>query len=101
MYINEGPHISVIGDYLEPVDDGEKFLNASKKLKKPMVVLKSGKTAAWQKVAQSHTAALARNGLILEGILNPYGILRADSTEDFLIRQRYFFILAFLKENRC
>lgn len=81
-FVNEDPNVSVISVYLEGVKDGRKFLRTIKDLKKPMVVLKSGRTKLGQKAAQSHTAALAGDDKIWDGVLKQHNILRAESTED-------------------
>ena len=48
--------------YLEDMGDGQEFLkvckNITKKLKKPVLVLKSGRSPEGAKAAMSHTGAL-------------------------------------------
>jgi len=81
-FVNEDSNVSVIAAYLEGVKDGRKFLKTIKDLRKPMVVLKSGRTKLGEKAAQSHTAALAGNDKIWDGVLRQNSIFRAESTED-------------------
>ena len=81
-YLNEDSHTTAVACYLEDVTDGEKFLKTVRELRKPLVVLKGGRTSAGQKAAMSHTAALAGNAKIWEGVLKQHGVFQAETTED-------------------
>ena len=52
--------------------------------KKPIVVLKAGRTSAGAKAASSHTGALAGNDKIYEDVLRQSGVIRARSLRDLL-----------------
>jgi acyl-CoA synthetase (NDP forming) len=52
--------------------------------KKPIVVLKAGRTSAGAKAASSHTGALAGNDKIYEDVFNQSGVIRARSLRDML-----------------
>jgi len=76
----------VIVMYLEDMGDGQEFLkvskNITKKLKKPIFVLKSGRSAAGAKAAMSHTGALMGSDKIYDALLRQSGAIRVDSMEE-------------------
>src|SRR6185437_3060305 len=62
------------------------FAEAAKRVskKKPVIVLKAGRTSAGAKAASSHTGALAGNDKIYEDILRQSGVIRAPGLRDML-----------------
>lgn len=76
----------VIVMYLEDMGDGQEFLkvskNITKKLKKPIFVLKSGRSAAGAKAAMSHTGALMGSDKIYDALLLQSGAIRVDTMEE-------------------
>ncbi len=76
----------VIVMYLEDMGDGQEFLkiskNITKKLKKPIFVLKSGRSTAGAKAAMSHTGALMGSDKIYDALLRQSGAIRVDSMEE-------------------
>jgi acetate---CoA ligase (ADP-forming) len=75
----------VIGMYLEGIKDGEKFLKVASQvsLKKPIIILKAGKTAKTQIAIASHTGALAGSDEITSVAFEKAGVIRADDLEEF------------------
>jgi len=67
--------------YIETFKNGREFFNTAKEInrKKPIVVLKAGRTEAGAKAAALHTGALATNDSVVEGVLRQLGIIRAYS----------------------
>lgn len=76
----------VIVMYLEDMGDGQEFLKVSKNitkvLKKPIFVLKSGRSAAGAKAAMSHTGALMGSDKIYDALLRQSGAIRVDTMEE-------------------
>jgi acyl-CoA synthetase (NDP forming) len=60
-YLADDPETKAIGAYIEGIKDGRRFLASlrASAAKKPVVVLKGGRTTAGGRTAASHTAALA------------------------------------------
>jgi len=60
-YLENDPETEIIVVYLEGVKDGRRFLEVARKItpKKPIVVIKAGKSAAGAEAAKSHTGSLA------------------------------------------
>src|SRR5581483_10596347 len=69
--IDEDPNTNLIAQHCEDLKDGRAFAEAAKRVakKKPVVVLKAGRTSAGAKAASSHTGALAGNDKIYEDVL--------------------------------
>ena len=76
----------VIVMYLEDMGDGQEFLkvckNITKKLKKPVLVLKSGRSPEGAKAAMSHTGALMGSDEIYDAVLKQSGAIRVDTMEE-------------------
>jgi acetyltransferase len=71
--------------YLEDIKDGQKFAETAAKLaeKKPLIVLKAGKTRAGQKAVSSHTGSLAQDSAIAEAVFEKTNIIEAKTIEEF------------------
>lgn len=76
----------VIVMYLEDMGDGQEFLkvckNITRKLKKPILVLKSGRSPEGAKAAMSHTGALMGSDEIYDALLKQSGAIRVDTMEE-------------------
>ncbi len=83
-YLSRDANTEVIGMYLETLQKGRSFYEISRKVtqKKPIIVLKSGRTQEGQKSASSHTGALATDHRIFTGMAKQARIhLVADEIE--------------------
>jgi acyl-CoA synthetase (NDP forming) len=76
----------IIAQHCEDLKDGRSFAEVAKRVskKKPVVVLKAGRTAMGARAASSHTGALAGNDKIYEDVLRQSGVIRARSLRDLL-----------------
>lgn len=76
----------VIVMYLEDMGDGPEFLRVcrdiTKRLKKPVLVLKSGRSPEGAKAAMSHTGALMGSDEIYDALLKQSGAIRVDTMEE-------------------
>jgi acetyl coenzyme A synthetase (ADP forming)-like protein len=72
--------------YLETVVDPQRFRQIAERVgsKKPVVVMKGGRTVAGQSAAGSHTAALATNETAVDALFKQCGVIRANALEEFL-----------------
>jgi len=84
-YLAGDEKTKVIGMYLEGIKDGKKFIEAAAIVsrKKPIVILKAGKTEKSQKAISSHTGALAGSDEITSAVFEKCGILQAQNLEQF------------------
>jgi 4-hydroxybutyryl-CoA synthetase (ADP-forming) len=78
----------VIVMYIEDIHDGHKFINICKQItkrnsiKKPVLVLKSGRSARGAKAAMSHTGALMGSDEVYDAALRQAGAIRVDTMEE-------------------
>ena len=75
----------VLGFYLEDLVEARCFLRALDKIsdRKPVVVLKGGRTAAGARAVASHTGALAGSGRVADGVWRQFGVHRARDDQQF------------------
>lgn len=83
-YCLEDPHTKAVAMYIEGVKDGKKFLETARKAakRKPIVLLKGGKSERGGKAVASHTGSLAGSAAVFEAALRQAGVFSAESVED-------------------
>ena len=83
-YLAEDAETKVIAMYLEAIRDGRRFLATAKRVveKKPVIVLKSGRSEAGAKAAASHTGTLAGDDKIYDAAFKQCGIIRVSYFEE-------------------
>lgn len=82
-YFEQDPNTQVIAAYIEGIKDPARFQKVLESRKKPLVVLKSGRTPRGRVAAESHTKSLAGSDAIYSSLLKRYGVCRADTIEEF------------------
>lgn len=82
-YLSKDKNTKSICLYIESIKEnkGIKFVEACQKCEKPIFAFKAGKSKAGQKAAKTHTAALATDEKIYEGIFKQAGVIECDSIE--------------------
>lgn len=82
----DNPEVGVIGLYLESFADAEAFLRTAAEVKrrKPIVLLKGGRTRAGSLAAASHTGSLAADDAVVDQLLRQHGVVRAQGEDEFL-----------------
>ena len=100
-YFEQDENTSIIAQHLEDLKDGRSFAEVAKRVskKKPIVVLKAGRTSMGARAASSHTGALAGNDKIYEDVFKQSGVIRARSLRDLLDFARGIPILPTPKGN--
>lgn len=83
-YFVDDPDTDVILGYIEDVVDGRRFLEVAGKATrvKPIILIKSGGTAAGARAASSHTGALAGSEVAFNAAFRQTGIIRAAGIQD-------------------
>lgn len=91
-YLAGDEQTAIIGLYLEDVRDGRKFLEKAKAAarKKPVLLIKGGRTAAGARASASHTASLAVQDAVFEGAIRQAGVIRVFSIDEFVRTLRGF-----------
>ena len=76
----------VIAQHCEDLKDGRAFAEVAARVskKKPIIMLKAGRTSAGALAASSHTGALAGNDKVYEDVLKQCGVIRARSLREML-----------------
>jgi acetyl coenzyme A synthetase (ADP forming)-like protein len=85
-FFEQDENTQIIAQHCEDLKDGRSFAEVAKRVskKKPVVVLKAGRTAMGARAASSHTGALAGNDKIYEDVFKQSGVIRARSLRDLL-----------------
>ncbi len=86
IFFEQDDNTQIIVQHCEDLKDGRAFAEVARRVtkKKPVVVLKAGRTSAGAKAASSHTGALAGNDKIYDDVLRQSGVIRARSLRDML-----------------
>jgi len=94
--LGEDERTDVILGYVESIDDGAKFMRVARRVtkKKPVLILKSGRTAAGARAASSHTGSLAGSDAAYEAAFKQCGVIRARSVTEF-----FDYVLAFSSQK--
>jgi acyl-CoA synthetase (NDP forming) len=85
-FFEQDDNTQIIAQHCEDLKDGRAFAEVAKRVsrKKPVVVLKAGRTSMGARAASSHTGALAGNDRIYEDVFKQSGVIRARSLRDLL-----------------
>lgn len=81
----EDDRIRVIGAVIEGFNAGPKFLASARRAgsaRKPIVVLKVGRSEYGQKSAASHTASIAGNDAVATALFAQHDVVRVDDVEE-------------------
>ncbi len=86
LFFEQDDNTRVIAQHCEDLKDGRAFAEVAKRVskKKPVIMLKAGRTAAGAAAASSHTGALAGNDKIYDDVLRQSGVIRAQSLRQML-----------------
>jgi acetate---CoA ligase (ADP-forming) len=85
-FYGNDPGIRVIVVYLEGVRDGREFINIASRIspKKPILVLKAGRTEGGSQAILSHTGTLAGSDSIYDGAFKQCGVIRLNTMAELL-----------------
>jgi acetyl coenzyme A synthetase (ADP forming)-like protein len=86
IYFEQDDNTQAMAMHCEDLKDGRAFAEVAKRVskKKPVIVLKAGRTTYGAKAAASHTGALAGDDKIYDDILRSAGVIRAPSLRSML-----------------
>ncbi len=76
-YLLEDEETDAIALYLESIVRGRRFLELADRARKPIVLLKGGKSRSGAKAALSHTSSLAGNARLQDSLLSLAGVTLA------------------------
>jgi acetate---CoA ligase (ADP-forming) len=83
-YLIDHEDTKVILIYMEGVKNGERLITSLRRAvrKKPVIVIKSGRSERGARAAASHTGSLAGSDEIFDAIMKQCGVVRAESVEE-------------------
>jgi len=89
-YLADDPKTNVIALYLEDISDGKRFIEIASRIfwekGKPILCLKSGRSAEGAKAVSSHTGSLAGSDRVYDALLTQAGVQRVDSIAELFDR---------------
>jgi len=85
-YLADDDDTKVVLGYIEGFREGRRFFNLAREItrRKPIVVMKAGRTDAGSRAAQSHTASLAGSDAVLDMALRQSGVIRVDELSELV-----------------
>jgi len=85
-YFADDPDTEVLAVYLEGLRDGRKFMQAATRAaeRKPLVVIKVGKTEVGRRAALTHTASMVGSYEVYKAAFRQSGVVEADELQDLV-----------------
>lgn len=85
-YLGSDRKTKVILGYVEGFREGRRFFELAKKItrKKPIVIMKAGRTDAGERAAMSHTASLAGSDTVLDAVFRQCGVIRVGEISELV-----------------
>ncbi|MEM3564618.1 MAG: hypothetical protein QXR19_15405, partial [Candidatus Jordarchaeaceae archaeon] len=101
-YLYQDPDTKAIMMYIEGIEKGREFLNTAKKVtrRKPIFVIKIGRTLEGSRAASSHTGALAGKDALYDAVFKQSGIIRAYDVEELFDYLKAYLTQPLPKGNR-
>ncbi|MFA5259534.1 MAG: CoA-binding protein [Candidatus Pacearchaeota archaeon] len=102
-YFSHDKNTKVITLYIESIGEnrGKKFIESCKKCTKPIIALKAGKSSLGNRAASSHTAALASEEGVYEGIFKQAGIIEVDSIRELFDVANLYSKIKLSRKSAC
>ena len=86
-WMAQAPEVDVICAYAEGIRESAQFVAAlelARRNRKPVVMMKVGRSQLGGAAAQSHTASIAGDDAVTQAVLDEFGVVRARTTEEML-----------------
>ena len=90
----------IICMYMETIPEPYRFERVMARMTKPVIVVKSGRTAKGAAAASSHTGSLAGNDSVADALLKKCGVIRAENLEDAFLLASSMTKMPRLRGNR-
>ena len=106
QYLKDDPNTEVIIMYLEDIVKGHEFIEIAREITgdiaktKPILVIKSGRTAQGAKAASSHTGSLMGSDEVYDAVFTQSGVMRMDSAQEMIDLAIVFANQPLMKGNR-
>jgi len=101
-YLADDPDTDVVALYIESVSDGRAFMEAAQHCtrRKPLVVIKAGRTESGQRATLSHTGSMAGADAVYDAALQQCGAIRVGTVEQMFDACKAFSTLSPLAGDR-
>ncbi len=86
-FLVEDESTKVVAMYLEGVQNVPQFLDCLKRAamkRKPVVILKAGRSEKGSRLAASHTGSLSGADAVFDAVFRKYGVIRVDDVEELM-----------------
>jgi acetyltransferase len=100
-YFVDDPETQVIAMYLESLERGRRFVELARSTRKPIVVLKGGRSSFGKKAAISHTSALAQDARVTDAALGQAKVIRVRGMTELLDVARCLAVAGVAKSCRA
>ena len=83
-YLGDDPGTRVIAAYVEQIRDGRRFLEVARQVsqKKPIVLIKAGRTSAGARAVSSHTGSLAGSHSAYQAAFKQSGVIEVNTVAE-------------------
>ncbi|MHA1884182.1 MAG: hypothetical protein ACW96S_03960, partial [Promethearchaeota archaeon] len=101
-FLQSDDSTEIVCIYVETIDNGRVFLDSLRKIlpKKPVIILKGGRTKYGMKAASSHTGSMATNYKMLKTSIKQAGAVLCENVTDFVSALKTFSFLPIPKGER-
>lgn len=99
-YYEKDDSTKVIGMYLENIKEGRKLIETARRVSKPILAFKVGRTGEGARAAMSHTAGMANNDAVFDTACRQAGIIRVNSISELHALPKIFTHMPPLKGKR-
>lgn len=95
-YINflvEDDNTKVVAAYVEGISDASKFVSVLKKAaekRKPLIILKAGRSYKASELASSHTGSLSGSDKAIDALFEKFGVIRVEDIQELLATANMF-----------
>ena len=85
-FMGQDENIRVIALYIENMRNGRRFFELAREIskRKPIIVLKGGKTEVGARTAASHTGGMAGKQMIWEAVFRQTGVIHVNSLDEWM-----------------
>lgn len=87
VYLAGDLRTEVVAGFLESFEDGSRFVEGARTLLlagKPLVLIKSGRTAVGQQAAATHTGAMAGSDRVFSAVCRQFGVILVDDMHELV-----------------
>ncbi len=81
-YLDKDPSTGVIVMYVEGINRGKAFMEAARRIKKPLIAIKTGRSKRGARAVFSHTGSIAGSDEIFQAAFRQAGILRVETVDE-------------------